>query len=412
MTLMKWTSWKTWLLVVPLALAAAEGKAGAVPGHARGTVFVADGAVGHASLSDRVAQIVNDAGLPINVMQVHWSTLHEGSDFQSQYNFTVKGKQLASRVLEARKACPTTKIFLVGIGAGTTVILKAVEFLPPNSVTDIVLLGTTVSCTYDLRPALSVSTQGVDSFYSPTDEALKIAIHRFGPTDLGVRGVTGAAGLTGFHALGTPDGGGYSRLRQYRLNQTVDRRFRGGHHAYTTPEFVRSKVVSIFEAALIGGGPHPAPSTPPTTPPPNAPPTPEPPQLPPTPAPKYSPPQTLAPQYPRPETPAPHYPRPETPTPHYPSPQTPTPQYPRPETPTTHYPSPQTPVLQYPRPETPTTHYPRPETPTTYYPRPETPTPHYPRPETPTPHYPVPETPTPHYPSPHSPAPQTPYLQF
>jgi hypothetical protein len=365
MTLSWWTSWKTWLLVLPLALAA-PGTAGAVPGHAKGTIFVADGAGGAGLLVDGIAQQVANAQLPLNVQQVYWSTLNEATDFQSQYNFAVKSKQFAHRILEMHKHSPNAKIYLVGFGAGTTVILKAAECLPPNTVTHIILLASTVSCNYDLRPALLSSCEGIDSFYSPNDELLKCAIKRYGTTDVGVRGATTAAGLTCFHALSNypRDKAIYSRLRQYCVFGSSDRNL-SVHLAYVNPQFIRTRVVSIIETSLLHPGAFPSSPIPPASPCP-------------PPAPHHPAPQYPAPQYPVP--PAPECPAPQSPVPHYPTP--PAPQYPAPQ-----YPTPQTPAPQYPTP-----------------PAPQYPAPQYPTPQTPAPQYspPAPQNPAPapQYPSP------------
>jgi hypothetical protein len=435
MTLLKWTFWKMCLLALPLALAV-PGQSDAVPcGKAKGIVFVADGAAGQGLLVDRLNELVNNPGLPLNVQQVYWSTLNEPTDFQSQYNFAVTGKQLAGRIMEMRRTCPTQKIYLVGYGAGTTVILKAAEQLPPNSVTRIILLAPSVCCSYDLRPALNSSCEGIDSFYSPNDEILRLAIRKYGTTDVGVRGATSAAGLSGFHVMnGTPqDQALYAKLRQHRLVESPDRQIHSGHLGYMNPNFLRTRVVSIFEASLLGTRPQtiysPAPQYP-TPPVPPSPPTP-PGYAPhcPSPTPQYSPapvPQ-YPPSYPPAPAPVPHYPPPAT-VPHCPSPTpqyspVPVPQYPPapaphypppyPPTPAPHYPplpAPQSPMPQ--TPPAPAPQYPPPPAPQSPMPQtPPVPAPQYPPP--PAPQSPMPQTPSvpaPQYPP--APAPQLPAPQF
>jgi hypothetical protein len=277
------------LLAAGLCLApcATAGLSANPPALAKNTVLVADGQGGQGGITDNLAQLVNIARMPLYVEQFNWSTLHAPTDFHNQYNFAVKGQQLANRVLNIRENCPGAKIYLLGHGAGTSVVLQAANRLPPGSVTRIILLASTVSCGYDLRPALAASAEGIDSFYSGDDLILQLAIRRFGPTDLGVKGVTCAAGINGFDMV-SPN------LRQHSLATHQEIRG-GGHLVYEKVSFIQNNIMPLFSTIW---GVNSAQPTPPAAPPC---PKPAPPQFPPPtpPAPPSSPQTYPPPLYPQ-----------------------------------------------------------------------------------------------------------------
>src|SRR5947207_6777804 len=141
---------------------------------------------------------IADHGMPLQVETVAWSHgyLRVIADQVDYARLRQGGHSLACAVCARRQNCPTGGIYLVGHSAGSGVVLAAVEELPPNSVDGIVLLAPSVSADYDLRPALRVSRQGIDVFYSSRDVfQLGMAVSILGTAD---RRWTAAAGRVGF----------------------------------------------------------------------------------------------------------------------------------------------------------------------------------------------------------------------
>jgi hypothetical protein len=270
-------------------------KACATVPQCRGYVIVAESAGAQLYLADNLASLIHQAGLPLNVETTDWSTLSVTTDYESKYNFTVKSQKLAKRVMDLRRTCPNAPIYLIGNGCGTTVVVKAAEQLPPNTVQRVILLGPTLSCTYDLRRTMLASTEGIDTFACKQDLTLELANQYRGTTDRGPG--TSCAGLTGFmpRVMTAADASLYAtKLRQCAVKDPAEGS-EGSlcHLRYISNSFLRMRIVPILDSSMRMK--------------PICPPTPQPPTLP---APQYPTPQTPAPQYPTP--PAPPYPTPPT----------------------------------------------------------------------------------------------------
>jgi pimeloyl-ACP methyl ester carboxylesterase len=138
---------------------------------------------------------------------------------------------------------------------GTYIALVAAEMLPPRSLDRIVLLASTASPYYDLRPALRATRGGIDNYLSVDDDVLYTAQDYVRPAD-GQKGQRGAmAGRTGFHfPCGLKDCAEYANLRQYAWQPWYYGQ--GGHFVWTQPFLLRHCIVPVILA--------PPTSTPPT----------------------------------------------------------------------------------------------------------------------------------------------------
>jgi pimeloyl-ACP methyl ester carboxylesterase len=158
-----------------------------------------------------------------------------------------EGQRLAERLCALKQQCPGRPVYIVSHSAGCAVVLSAVEQLPPGSVDRIVLLAPAVSATYDLRPALASSVQGVDVFYSSRDWAtLGIAIALLGTAD---RECGPAAGRIGFYPVlaGPGDECLFARLRQYPWEPYMAHiGNRGGHYGTYQPAFLRAYLLPLL----------------------------------------------------------------------------------------------------------------------------------------------------------------------
>jgi pimeloyl-ACP methyl ester carboxylesterase len=199
-------------------------------------VFFADGASGSTDVSQRLRNIVDLRQIPMEVRPIAWCR-----DLDTVRNFTDQDAQLAAAacvvdaVKRLRQHCPNARVALVGYSAGSRVVLAAAEMLPVASIDRIVLLGSSVSSCYDLRPALKATYGGIDSFFSREDRILLAAERYLGTSD-GQNAPT--AGRVGFHYPGDPKQcAAYGRLRQYEWTEEMNGQ--GGHAFWANSIFLR-----------------------------------------------------------------------------------------------------------------------------------------------------------------------------
>jgi pimeloyl-ACP methyl ester carboxylesterase len=249
MASMKGIFWKLALVAICLGQCGTGiAEAVPVPVGPRGFVFVADESGTQVDLTENLIQAVRDARLPLQVLRARWGTGDYTEDLQNRAHHVARGKVLAERVLEMHRNCPGAKVYLVGYGIGSAVVLAAAELLPPNSITRIVLLAPAVSCSYDLRPALTASCEGIDSYYSRFDTLLEHRTsHLFAPG--GVH--KNPAGLVGFNpqVFTHYDATLHAKLRQYRLDTPVDRYHNGSHHGYYNSRFLAVHVAPLLRCS-------------------------------------------------------------------------------------------------------------------------------------------------------------------
>jgi pimeloyl-ACP methyl ester carboxylesterase len=206
--------------VVLLGVTAPAGSAAAP----RAVVLVANSSGDFRTTSAALCRAVEETGAPLSVETFVW-TLGFGRyvlDHVVHANQQYQGRLLAARVLEYRRCCPGLAVHLMGHSAGAAVVLAAAELLPPGSVDRIVLLAPSVSCGYDLRPALRCAREGIDSYYSPRDVfTLGLAMALVGTAD---RRWEAAAGRVGFCPIveGAQDAALYAKLRQHGWSPSVE----------------------------------------------------------------------------------------------------------------------------------------------------------------------------------------------
>ena len=214
-----------------------------------GIVFVADGAGDFRAASTALRLAVTDDRCPLQVETFVWShgycrLLRDQLDHA---HARAKGKTLATEIAAYHVDHPQQRIYLMGHCAGSRVVLSAAEDLPPGSVSRIVLLAPSVPATYDLRPALRSTTEGIDAFCSDRDHIY---------LGLGMRllsflggGSYPASGYTGFEFVGTSVGDAllYSKLRQYPWQPCLAWTGNdGGHYGGYQQGFLRALVLPMF----------------------------------------------------------------------------------------------------------------------------------------------------------------------
>jgi pimeloyl-ACP methyl ester carboxylesterase len=222
------------------------------PGPPLGIVLVADGAGGNSEASSAISSAVKKSRSPLYVRSFDWSHgRNQGlADMLDIEYAQDEGRRLAGLISQYRTKFPNTPIYLVGHSAGTHVVLESTRWLPPESVDRIVLLAPAVSASYDLRPALLASRQGVDSFTSERDGFyLGIGTTLLGTAD-GERFVA-VAGRVGFDEprLSAAEAPLITRLHQHpwdpSLNWTGND---GSHYGSLKPGYLRAFVLPLFNS--------------------------------------------------------------------------------------------------------------------------------------------------------------------
>jgi len=217
-------------------------------------VFVANDAMGSASLYDNLREALNETRTCVIAQNVNWTRFIEPrKNYSDRDGQRAAAYRLSCTVLAIRKDAPAARIVFMGHGSGTAVVLAAAEMLPPASIDRIYLLASSLSPCYYLKPALCASRCGIDAFYSREDGGLESLEETIGSTD-GHFGPT--AGRVGFAVprlpvfLGTdkqktlnPDVQLYANLRQVRWNMEMTGVGQGGHTSFLRLRFLRNDIV-------------------------------------------------------------------------------------------------------------------------------------------------------------------------
>jgi hypothetical protein len=212
-------------------------------------VFCADGAGGLGETTDTLAQVIDEERLPLRVERVEWS--HGAGrfliDHLDQRNLKLKGEALAREARQLQTRYPGSRICFVGQSAGCAVLLQAAEAMPADSVDRVVLLAPSVSSSYDLRPALRATREGIDVFYSERDWfVLGLGMAFSGTTDGQLPPVAGRVGFrhTGANAS---DESLYARLRQHPWGPEEEQAGRtSGHYGALEADHVRARILPML----------------------------------------------------------------------------------------------------------------------------------------------------------------------
>jgi pimeloyl-ACP methyl ester carboxylesterase len=237
---------RSFLWAIVLLTATSDG---AIAQSARAVVLVANSSGDFRTTSAALCAAVEETGAPLAVDTFVW-TFGFGRyvlDHIGYANQREQGLRLAARVLEYRRACPGLAVHLMGHSSGCAVVLAAAEALPAGTVDRIVLLAPSVSCEYDLRPALCCAREGIDSFYSSRDVfTLGLAMALVGTAD---RRWQAAAGRVGFCPVVTSpqDCALYARLRQHAWSPSVEwTGHRGLHFGVNHVDFTRYYILPLL----------------------------------------------------------------------------------------------------------------------------------------------------------------------
>jgi len=205
-------------------------------------VYYLDGAGWYGS-SGSVAAGLRDAGY-LGAFRTHsWSALL-GPAHDHLFNASSKGvaRGLARRIETIRRADPNGAINVMGLSAGTAVILSALEQLPPGvEVNNVVLFSPSVSADHDLTKAMRHVRRNLYATSSPHDAILGTLVivnadGKSGPT----------AGRVGFRAprrASQDTAEAYSRVINLPWQPNyLAFDWSGGHTSVTNRKFVASVI--------------------------------------------------------------------------------------------------------------------------------------------------------------------------
>jgi len=212
----------------------------------QGLVIVLGGAGGNMlGEGKRIQGSLASAGVNRAIEVFEWS---QGDVLEDQVDMSrnrYKADELARRVEEYEARYPGRPVHLVGISAGTGLIVWALEDLPRGTkVTGAVLLASSLGSRYDLTAALGNVTDAIYSFSSVADAVLGIGVTMTGPVD---RSEEMAGGFAGF----SPPQGAPESTRQLYKEKLVQRPWwpgdivlgnLGDHIGTTSPMFIRARV--------------------------------------------------------------------------------------------------------------------------------------------------------------------------
>ncbi len=169
------------------------------------------------------------------------SCLGWGADHLLAAYRTGKAEDLAQRIIAIRQQHPEGRTVLMGLSAGSAILLSALEKLPPGvCVNDVILFQPSVSASRNLAPALAHVSGRLYSTASPSDAILAaLPITADGKTD-------SPAGRSGF---AVPAALPRAEREQYRkvvilpwLAQYRRYGWNGGHVSSTRPGFVEKVI--------------------------------------------------------------------------------------------------------------------------------------------------------------------------
>jgi len=163
----------------------------------------------------------------------------------------IRAHSLAAKIAGYHRRYPGTKINIIALSAGTGVAAWAIEDLPQDiTVSNLVMLGSSLSHNYDIRKALAKITGSIYVYYSPLDGILP---HTFVIGTIDGRHGVEAAGMVG---LDVPPG---DENRIVNIAWSPDARklgWEGGHVDATNPIFVANeiapRILTPLETAVNG----------------------------------------------------------------------------------------------------------------------------------------------------------------
>ena len=165
-------------------------------GYDGGLVVCVSGAGGMMGEVGRIRQGLVEGGVQCAIESFEWSSgwvLADQGDIQANME---KARMLARRIARYQQEHPDCPVHLIGVSAGTGLIVWAVEDLcPEHRVENVFLIASSLSGTYDLSGALKNVSGRLYNHFSTVDLVLAILVPAAGTVD---RKNGASGGLNGF----------------------------------------------------------------------------------------------------------------------------------------------------------------------------------------------------------------------
>lgn len=215
-------------------------------------VFYCEGA-GWYSSSGSVRSGLEAAGYAGVFRNYSWSShLGAATDHLFAARSQSRARGLAEKILRARKEDPTSSIYVMGLSAGSAIVLSALEQLKGGAMVDgVVLFAPSVSAHHNLTRAMRTVKGRLYCTCSPHDGILRgLAVN--------ADGLAGPpAGRTGFRLprnLTEAGRGAYSRVVNLPWQASyIAYDYHGGHTSSTNSRFVEV----VIAPRVLGKEPHP-----------------------------------------------------------------------------------------------------------------------------------------------------------
>ncbi len=241
-----------WLFALTALTMVAGGCGGATytspERYERGLVVCLSGAGGMMGEVNRIRNGLSSGGVDLAIEAFNWS---RGGVFGDQMDVAEnrrRAMQLAARVETYLKNRPGRPVHLIGVSAGTGLVVWALENLQGVRATGAVLIASSLDAHYDLSRALRNVNGHIYSFNSVADTVLTLGVTLAGTVDRG-GGIGG--GLVGFSP---PDGASEAtkqlyqeKLKQFSWNPSeVLLGHLGNHLGATRSTFVRVRIAPLI----------------------------------------------------------------------------------------------------------------------------------------------------------------------
>ena len=181
---------------------------------------------------------LEQAGYKGLVSNHHWSlTMNPALDQTLRFIARGSGGVLAGGITDFLKKYPDADANIIALSAGTGVAIWAAEELkPPYKINNIILVGASLSSTYDVRKALSNMKGNIYVYYCSADPVLQGPVRVLGTID---GKFDDSCGLVGLRGPGSSGG----RVRNIGWSSRYERLgWTGGHADCTNSRFVRAEI--------------------------------------------------------------------------------------------------------------------------------------------------------------------------
>jgi hypothetical protein len=228
------------------------------PSETSAVVFYVDGAGGGSLFTNWATGVrkgLKNAGVQGEFREFHWQTgLGVLADQTASVSYKrSKGKVLAEQIVVCKTANPERPVILIGLSAGTAIIIYALEALPETSHVDrVILLGSSMNARHNMTQALTRVEKDLIVYTSERDEILTVFVPTLGSADRQYVGKD-VVGLQGFHM---PVGADEMTINLYGKIKTIawNQKFEavgdyGRHVDKTNPEFVEKYLAPLVITA-------------------------------------------------------------------------------------------------------------------------------------------------------------------